>query len=222
LRALLVRQLVGGNRHDLHQGRAADPLSEAPGARLEIAVPGLSKANAQRPSQPVWDVLAEGMAAVEALPQAGRIGREKPLGAGTPKPLGEIGRLLERTPIFEATTLALPPQIAQGARPSAQQKRAGSKGQVRLRAGYGGGERVMVTGATGNDNPYFGALWDLETARPGQVYLFATGYGKGARYDQLREQGGERVTVLPESITVEGGGGAGGGDAGDGPRLSYP
>jgi hypothetical protein len=203
LRALLVRQLRGGTLHDLQHGMAADPLYEVHGARLEISVPGLSKANAQRPSQPFWDVLAEVMAAVEALPQAARVGRKEPLGAATPKQLREIGHLLERTQIFDATPLELPPQIARWARTSQKQERAGIKVQLRLRAGYGGMDRVMVTGAKGNDNPYFGALLDLETAKSGQVYLFDTGYCKVATYDQIREHGCELVTVLHEGITVE-------------------
>lgn len=203
LRALLVRQIVGGTLHDLQHGMAADPLYEVHGARLEISVPGLSKANAQRPSQPFWEVLAEVLAAVDALPQAVRIGRKEPLGAATPKQLREIGRLLERTQIFDATTLELPPQIARWARTSQKQERAGIKVQLRLRAGYGGVDRVMVTGAKGNDNPYFQAMLDLESAVPGQLYLFDTGYCKLATYDQVREQGCELVTVLHEGITVE-------------------
>ena len=165
-------------------------------------MPGLSKANAQRTPQPFWDVLAEVMAAVDALPQAVRIGRGKALGAATPKQLREIGRLLERTHIFDGTTVELPPQIAQWARTSTKQERAGIKVQLRLRAGYGGLDRVMVTGGKGNDNPYFRALLDLETAAPGQVYLFDTGYCKLATYDAIREHGSELVTILHESITV--------------------
>lgn len=204
LRALLVRQSEGGSLHDLQAGMARDPLYQAHGAQLEISVPGLSKANAQRSPQPFWDVLAEGMAAVEALPQAVRIGRSKPLSAATPKQLREIGQLLERTHIFEGTTVELPAQIAQWARTSTKQERAGIKVQLRLRAGYGGLDRVMVTGGKGNDNPYFRALLDLETAAPGQVYLFDTGYCKLATYDAIREHGSELVTILHESITVEG------------------
>jgi len=149
------------------------------------------------------EVLAEVLAAVEVLPRAARIGRDQPLGAATPKQLREIGQLLERTQIFDATTLELPPQIAQWARTSTKQERAGIKVQLRLRAGYGGMDRVMVTGAKGNDNPHFGALLDVESAAPGQVYLFDTGYCKLATYDQIREHGCELVTVLHKSITVE-------------------
>jgi hypothetical protein len=203
LRALLVRQIMGGTLPDLQHGMAKDPLYEVHGARLEISVPGLSKANAQRPTQPFWEVLAEVMAAVEMLPGVVRIGRDQPLGAATPKQLREIGQLLERIQIFAATTLELPPQIARWARTSEKQERAGIKVQLRLRAGYGGVDRVMVTGARGNDNPYFGALVDLETAAPGQLYLFDTGYCKLATYDQIREHGCELVTVLHEGITVE-------------------
>jgi hypothetical protein len=166
-------------------------------------VPGVSKANAQRPPQPVWEVRAEVLAAGEVLPRAARIGRDQPLGAATPKALREMGQLLERTQIFDATTLELPPQIAQGARTSTKQERAGIKVQLRLRAGYGGMDRVMVTGAKGNDHPYCGALLDWESAAPGQVYLFDTGYCKLATDDQIREHGCELVTVLHKSITVE-------------------
>jgi len=203
LRALLVRQIEGGSLHDLRDGMARDPLYQAHGAQLEISVPGLSKANAQRSPQPFWDVLSEVMAAVEALPQAVRVGRGTPVGAATPKQFREISELLERTRIFDATVLELPPQIAQWARTSTKQERAGIKVQLRLRAGYGGMDRVMVTGAKGNDNPYFGALLDLETAAPGHVYLFDTGYCKLATYDQIRAHGCELVTILHASITVE-------------------
>jgi Transposase DDE domain len=199
----LVRQIEGGSLHDLQDGMARDPLYQAHGAQLEISVPGLSKANAQRSPQPFWDVLAEVMAAADALPQAVRIGRGKPLGAATPKQLREIGQLLERTHIFDGTTVELPPQIAHWARTSTKQERAGIKVQLRLRAGYGGLDRVMVTGGKGNDNPYFRALLDLETAGPGQVYLFDTGYCKLATYDAIREHGSELGTILHESITVE-------------------
>jgi hypothetical protein len=203
LRALVVRQLVGGSLHDLRHGMAHDPLYAAHGARLEISVPALSKANAQRPAQAFWDVMAEVLATLDALPQTARIGRAKPLGAATPKALREIGQLLERTQIFDATTLTLPPRIAQWARTRAQREQAGIKVQLRLRAGYGGLDRVMVTGAKGNDNPYFRALLDLESAAPGQVYLFDTGYCKLATYDAIREHGSDLVTILHESITVE-------------------
>ena len=78
-----MRQLEGGSLHDLQDGMARDPLYQAHGAQLEISVPGLSKVNAQRSPQPFWDVLAEVMAAVDALPQAVRIGRGTPLAAAT-------------------------------------------------------------------------------------------------------------------------------------------
>jgi hypothetical protein len=182
---------------------AHDPLYAAHGAQLEISVPALSKANAQRPSQAFWDMVAEVMAAVDALPQTVRIGRGTPLGAATPKALREIGQLLERTQIFDATTLALPPRIAQWARTSTTRERAGIKVQLRLRAGYGGIDRVMITGAKGNDNPYFRALWDLESTVAGQLYLFDTGYCKLATYDAIRAHGSDLVTILHESIHVE-------------------
>jgi hypothetical protein len=140
-----VRQSEGGSLHDLQDGMARDPLYQAHGAQREISGPGLSKANAQRSPPPFWDVRAEGMAAGDALPQAVRIGRGKPLGAATPKQWREIGQLWERTHIFAGTTVEFPPQIAHWARTSTKQERAGIKVQVRLRAGYGGLDRGMVT-----------------------------------------------------------------------------
>jgi hypothetical protein len=202
LRALLVRQIEGGSLPELQAGMARDPLYQAHGAQLELSVPGLSKANAQRAPPPFWDVLAEVMAAVDALPQAVRIGRGKRLGAATPQQLRELGQLLERTHSFAGTTVELPPQIAHWARSSTKQERAGIKVQLRLRAGDGGLDRVMVTGGKGNDNPYLRALLDLETAAPGQVYLFETGDCKLATYEAMREHGSELVTILHESLTV--------------------
>jgi hypothetical protein len=178
LQALIVRQLVGGSLHDLQHGMAEDPLYEVHGARLEISGPGLSKAHAQRPVHAFWDVGAEVRATIDALPQTARIGRAKPLGAATPKVLRAMSQLLERTQIFDAPRLTFPPRIAQWARTSTKRERAGIKVHLRLRAGYGGLDRVRVTGAKGNDNPYFRALLDLESAAPGQVYLFDTGYCK--------------------------------------------
>jgi len=105
------------------------------------------------------------MAAVEVLPRAVRIGREKPLGAATPKPLRAIGQLLERTQLFAATPWSCPSDGPVGAHEPAAGAR-GEQGQLRLRTGYGGMDRVMVTGATGNDNPYCGAL--LAWRRQGQ------------------------------------------------------
>jgi hypothetical protein len=198
LRALLVRQIMGGTLHDLQHGMAKDPLYEVHGARVEISVPGLSKANAQRPTQPFWEVLAEVMAAVDALPRAVRIGRDQPLGAADAKTLRQIARLLDTTHIFDATTLELPPQVAAWARVSEKREQAGIKVQLRLRAGYGGIDRVLVTGAAGNDNPYFRALLDLDEAARGHLYLFDTGYFKLATYDQIRQHGSD--LVLPSCM----------------------
>ena len=203
MRALLVRQFTGGSLHDLQAARAQDPLYAAPGARLEIAGPGVSKATAQRPTPPFWAVVAEVRAAVEALPRAVRSGREPPLGAANARPLRQIARLLDTPLICDATTVAVPPHGAAWARVREKREQAGSKGQLRWRAGYGGRDRVRVTGAAGHDNPYCRALWDLEEAAQGQLSLFDTGSCKLAPYDQIREHGCDLVTLLHETIKVE-------------------
>jgi hypothetical protein len=202
-RALVVRQFTGGSLHDLQHALAHDPLYAAHGARLEISVPGLSKAKAQRPSHPFWEVRAEVRAAIELLPRAVRIGRERPLGAANAQTLRQIARLLNSTHIFDATTIALPPQVAAWARVSEKREQAGIKVQLRVRAGYGGVDRVIVTGAAGTENPYFRAWLDREEATRGQLFLFDTGYFKLATSDQVREHGCDLVTVLHENRKVE-------------------
>jgi hypothetical protein len=42
---------------------------------------------------------------------------------------------------------------------------------------------------------------DLETAVPGQGYLFATGYSQLATSEAIRKHGRERVALLHESLT---------------------
>jgi hypothetical protein len=113
-----------------------------------------------------------------------------------------MGELVERTPILEGTTGELPPQIAQWARTRTKPARAGSKGQLRLRAGYGGLDRGRGTGGKGHDQPYFRARWDWETAAPGQVYLCDTGSCQRATSEAIRQPGRELVSMLPERLTV--------------------
>jgi hypothetical protein len=86
---------------------------------------------------------------------------------------------------------------------SEQREQAGIKVQLRLRAGYRRVDRVMVTGAAGNDNPYCRALLDLEEAARGHVYVFDSGYCKLATDDQIREHGSDLGTVLHENIICE-------------------
>jgi hypothetical protein len=111
--------------------------------------------------------------------------------------------VLERTQLFAATTLRVPPRIAHWARTSPKREQAGIKGQLRRRAGDGGIDRGMVTGAKGTDNPDFGALLDLGRAAAGQRYLFDTGYRTLATSEAIREHGSELVTLFHDSIAGE-------------------
>lgn len=99
--------------------------------------------------------------------------------------------------------MAFPPQIAPWAWTSPKQARAGITVQLRVRAGYGGLDRGMMTGGKGHDHPYVRSRWDRETAAPGQGSLLDTGYCQRATYDAMREHGSERVTIRHESIPVE-------------------
>jgi hypothetical protein len=70
---------------------------------------------------------------------------------------------------------------------------------LRLQAGYGGLGRVTITGAAGNDNPYFSQLLGLEQDA-GRIYLFDAGYFKIGRYEEITASGNFFVTTLHSNI----------------------
>jgi hypothetical protein len=192
-RALVTRQFVGGSLNDLQYGMAHDPLYAAHGAKLDISVAGLSKANANRPVEPFLHLLGDVLQAIGQLPQSGKVLRE----VDTPTLTG-IAHLLEQTRIFDATTFQLPVKIARWAR--VNDTDAGFKLQLRLAGGYGGPDRIMLTPKAGNDNPYFLNLLDLEPDA-GHIYLFDTGYFKIETYDKIVASGNHFVTRLHQNIS---------------------
>lgn len=194
-RALVTRQIVGGSLNDLQYGMAHDPLYAAHGAKLEISVAGLSKANANRPVEPLLHLLGDVLQAIGKLPQSDKVLRE--VNAPTSK---GIAHLLEQTRIFDATTFQLPGQIARWAR--VNDTDAGFKLQLRLAGGYGGPDRITLTPKAGNDNPYFLNLLDLEQDA-GHIYLFDTGYFKIETYGKIVTGGNHFVTLLHDNISYE-------------------
>jgi len=82
---------------------AHDSLYAAHGAKLEISVAALSKANANRPVEPFLHLLGDVLQTIGKIPKSGKVLREVDTAT-----LKEIAYLLEQTRIFDATTFQLP------------------------------------------------------------------------------------------------------------------
>jgi hypothetical protein len=194
-RAQVTHRFTGGSLRDLQYGMAHDPLYAAHGAKLEISVAGLSKANANRPVEPFLYLLDDVLQALGRIPNSAKVLRE----VDTPTLKG-IAHLMEQTHIFDATTFQLPVKIARWAQ--VNDSDAGFKLQLRLAAGYGGPDRVMLTPKAGNDSPYFLNLLDLQRSA-GYIYLFDTGYFKIKTYNKITASDNHFVTLLHENISYE-------------------
>ena len=194
-RALVTRQFIGGSLGDMKYGMAHDPLYAAHGAKLEISIPALSNANANRPVEPFMLLLTDVLLAIGKIPKSGKVLRQ--VDAVT---LKEIAHLLDLTRIFDATVFQLPDKIARWAQTNDED--AGFKLQLRLAGGYGGMDRAILTPKPGNDNLYFSLLLDLEQDA-GCIYLFDTGYFKIETYKQIADSGNHFVTILHEKISYE-------------------
>ena len=195
-RALVLHCCSDGKTlHALHEGVTSDPLYAMVGAHLEVSVPALSKANATRPVEPFLGVLSGVLAAIDRLPSSAKVLRELD---GTT--LRSIVHLLKDVKVFDATTFPLPDKIARWAKRG--RHKAGFKLQLRLSGGYGGVDRILFTPASGNDNPSFLGLLDLQEGA-GAIYLFDTGYFKIETYARIVQTGNHFVTPLHGNITVE-------------------
>jgi len=172
-----------------------DILYKACGADMEVSVAALSKAHSKRPVEPYIEVLNRVIAAIGHIPKMGKVLREV-----DSKTLEGISHLLGDVCIFDASTLRLPPKIAKWA--ETKKDTSGVKLQLRLACGYGGVDRVMVTSAKGNDNPYFESLLDLQEGA-GKIYLYDTGYFKIETYEKIVKSGNHFVTSLHENISYK-------------------
>ena len=195
-RALILRECTGrASLTDLTDATRHDPLYRVHGAHMEVSTSAFSQANANRPLEPFLMILQAVLGAIGRLPSSAKVLRDV-----DSKTLRGIADLLTQTSIFDATTLSLPPKIADWAKTSEDQ--AGIKVQLRLQAGYGGLDKVMITGAAGNDNPYFSLLLDLEEDAH-RIYLFDAGYFNIARYEEITDSGNFFVTTLHSNIHFE-------------------
>ena len=179
-----------------HQWAAAhDPLFATCGAAVQISVSGLAQANRNRPVEPYLVCMQQVMDAVARLPH-------RKLRALDKKTWQGITHLLKRTDIFDATTLSLPPKLADWAKAMAGRKEdaAGLKLQLKLAGHSGALKQLMFTPAPGSDTPYFDdLLGDLE-AQNEVIFLFDGGYWDLDTYQQIVESDNHFVTKRAGNI----------------------
>lgn len=179
-----------------HQWAAAhDPLFATCGAAMQISVSGLAQANRNRPLEPYVVCLQQVMDAVARLPHRKLRALDKETWQG-------ITHLLKRTELFDATTLTLPPKLADWAAGLAGTKAdaAGLKLQVKLAGQSGAIKQLMFTPATGSDAPYFEELLGDLAAQEGVIFLFDGGYWNLETYQQIVDSHNHFVTKRAGNI----------------------
>ena len=175
-----------------HQWAAAhDPLFAACGAGVEISVSGLAQANRNRPLLPLQVLLQQVLDAVANLPHRRLRALDKTTWRG-------IVELLQRTDLFDATTLKLPPKLR--AWSPSKTGQAALKLQLRLGAKEGAFKQLLITPEPGNDSPYLQRLvGDLEQ-QAGQIYVFDAGYVNTATYQAIAQSGNHFVTKASRAL----------------------
>lgn len=174
---------------DLQWAMQEDPLFEATGVHMEISVPGFTQANAQRPLEPYLVMLQQVMDAVARLPHRRLRRLDK-------KTWQSIVKLLSRVDLFDATQVSLPPSLAEWA--ATAPEKAGFKIQLRMNAD-GRFKQLLVTPVSGNDNPDFETLLDLQK-EAGYIYVFDAGYFSIEVYHKINDSGNYFVTKLHGNI----------------------
>lgn len=174
---------------DMHAAVNEDPLYHVNGAGIDISLGGLSHAHATRPYEAIQEVLLEALARIEVIPKSKRVLREL-----SPATLQRIAELLDQTVLFDSTTLKLPTKIKQWA-----ERQAGEalplKVHLRLQAGYGGIDRIILTKEHENDAKRYQELLGLDQAQEGgYIYLHDCGYRKLTLYDEIVNSGNHFVT----------------------------
>ena len=170
-----------------HQWAAQnDALFAANGADVEISVSGLAQANRKRQLEPFLFMLQAVMTAVENLPARKLRALDKRTWQG-------IVSLLQRTELFDATTLKLPPKMKQWA-PGKQADSAGMKLQLCIDGERGDFKKIRFTPEPGNDSPYFKPLLGDLSEKSGRIFLFDAGYWKLDTYHEIVESGNDFVT----------------------------
>ena len=189
---VLLQATAYKSTRDHQQAAANDALFLANGAGVEISVSGLAQANRNRPLEPFWEMAQAVkirlcvMAAVSKLPA-------RKLRALDQKTWRGIVGLLDRTDLFDATSLTLPPKLSEWA-PGKQEGTVGMKMQLCIDGERGDFKRILFTPEPGNDSPYFeDLLGDLEQ-QEGRIFIFDAGYWKIDTYHRIADSGNDFVT----------------------------
>ena len=191
---VLLQATAYESTRDQQWAAANDPLFAACGAAVEISVSGLAQANRNRPIKPLVVLLQQVLETVGQLPHCKLRELDKETWQG-------ITSLLKRVNLFDATTLRLPPKLADWAKGMGNSEHsAGLKLQLKLAGESGAVKHLMLTPATGSDSPYFEQLLgDLE-AQEEQIFVFDGGYWHLETYQELVNQGHDFVTKRAGNI----------------------
>lgn len=185
---VLLQATAYRSLRDQQWAAANDPLFEANGAGVDISVSGLAQANRNRPIEPYVVLMQQVMETVATLPHRKLRALDKETWQG-------ITDLLHRVELFDATTLTLPPKLAEWAQGVGRSETsAGLKLQLKLAGESGAVKHLMLTPAPGSDSPYFDdLLGDLESQQ-GLIFVFDGGYWRLTTYQQIIDQGHDFVT----------------------------
>jgi hypothetical protein len=168
---------------DIHWAMQNDPLFQANGAQVEISVPGLTQANAQRPLEPYLVMLQQVLDTVAELPH-------RRLRAIDRETWTDIVHLFGQLDIFDATRVKLPPTLSEWAKTNPNQ----SSFKLHLRVSATGQfKQIQLTPFAGNDNAYLRDFLGFE-AEPGHIDLFDAGYFEVQAYHDLNDAGNYFVT----------------------------
>ena len=177
-----------------HQWAAKnDVLFAANGAAVGISVSGLAQANKERPIEPYVLLMQQVMEAVARLPHRKLRALDKDTWQG-------ITGLLSRTDIFDASTLRLPPKLADWA-PSHHEDQAALKLQLKIAGDSGAFKQCLLTPAPGNDSPYFAPLLGDLDAQEGTIFVFDGGYWNTDTYQDIITSGNHFVTKRAGRLT---------------------
>ena len=154
-----------------------DALFLANQAGTDISVSGLAQANRNRPLEPLLILMQQVMDTVADLPHRKLRALDKRTWQG-------IVQLLQRTDLFDATTLILPPKLRKWA-PGKHEDHAAMKLQLRIDGWRGDFKKIMLTPEPGADSPYLSDLLGNLEEQEDQIFIFDGGYWKIATYHAI-------------------------------------